>query len=190
MNLLQPSENKPLFTIPAILFHPQIPKPLHGLNPRSILGDEWWNEQRQKAYAENNYHCWACGIHKSEAKYHQWLEAHECYRIDYQRGISEMIEIVALCHSCHNYIHAGRMKMMVDKGEMDISKFRDILAHGNRVKLTPCEMPANLAFTLASLQEVERNNHIAKWNDWRLIINGIEYEPLHKSFEEWREFYK
>ncbi|MGB5770131.1 MAG: hypothetical protein WBM32_09705, partial [Crocosphaera sp.] len=59
---------------PWLLFHPNIPKPLHGLAPRVIKGDKWFNQTKQETKAKLNQHCWACGVHKYDAKYHRWLE--------------------------------------------------------------------------------------------------------------------
>ena len=115
---------------PEILLHPNIPKPMHGLSPRTIMGDRWWNIERQKTYAKSYYHCVACDVSKWEAKYYQWLEAHELYEIDYVKGRMIFKEIVALCHSCHNFIHSGRMQALVDSGKMLRSKQQDILKHG------------------------------------------------------------
>ena len=116
------TKQEPKFIRPEILLHPNVPKPLHHVNPRSILGKEWWDVQRQKAYKENNYCCWACGIHKSEAKYHQWLEGHEHYDINYETGCVKLKEIVALCHSCHNSIHTGRMQLLRKRKEISKEK--------------------------------------------------------------------
>lgn len=81
---------------PGILLQPNIPKPLHGLNPRSVLGKDWWDWQRHEAYKKFGFRCWACGVHQWRAEYHRWLEGHESYRIDYGRGRAEMIEVQAI----------------------------------------------------------------------------------------------
>ena len=98
---------------PELLTHPNIPKPLHGITPRDILGKAWWDQQRQIAYRERHYHCWACGVHKSQAAYYQWLEGHESYDIDYVHGIVTLREIVALCHACHSFIHIKPLPKVV-----------------------------------------------------------------------------
>ena len=157
--------------------HPNIPKPLHGTVPRQILGEDWWNEQRQIAYAKNDYRCWACGVHKSKAKYHNWLEAHEMYDINYVVGTIEFIEIVALCHSCHNYIHSGRMAMLVDEGKMSHEKYKDILKHGDNI------------LKKANLETPSCNGPIAEWGKWRLVLNGKKHKGKFKTFDEWRNHY-
>jgi hypothetical protein len=162
-------------TRPELLLHPNIPKPLHGLNPRTIFGKEWWDVERQKAYAKTNYHCAACGVHKSQAKYHQWLEAHEFYDIDYKRGTAKMTEIVALCHSCHAYIHSGLQEILLDKGEISLEKYIDIREHGDL-------LTKGLRKPVAPLV-------VADWCKWRLIIDGKEYKTKFANALEWKEFY-
>jgi hypothetical protein len=116
-----------------LLLHGNIPQPLHTVTPRSILGQDWWDKERREAYAENNFCCWACGVHKTQANYHQWLEGHEMYSIDWKKGVSVYTGACALCHSCHNYVHSGRLRMLADKGEITKAKYRDIMRHGNAI---------------------------------------------------------
>ena len=89
---------------PEILAHPHIPKPMHGLSPRTIMGNEWWDVTRKEVYAKYDYHCIACGVPKAEAIAHHWLEAHEFWHIDYRTGVCEISSIEPLCHYCHNFI--------------------------------------------------------------------------------------
>jgi len=181
---------EPKFIFPKLLLHPNIPKPLHGVNPRSVLGKDWWDKHRQIAYAKNNYCCWACGIHKSKAKYHQWLEAHEAYNINYQKGTLHLEEIIALCYSCHNFIHSGRMNMLVIKGEMTKETMLSILMHGKTILHFNGEThtPQYIIDSLESRKAITTINHV-EWENWRLIIDNKKYPPIHKSFEAWKEFY-
>jgi len=162
---------------PEILLHPNIPKPLHGIAPRTILGKDWWDKHRQIAYAKNDYRCWACGVHKTDAKYHQWLEAHEFYEIDYAKGRVVFVELVALCHACHNFIHDGRMVHLVDEGKMDEKQYREILKHGNRI------------LAKAGLVREDLGGPTAEWGKWRLVLEGKEYKGKWKSYEDWYQHY-
>ena len=100
---------------PEILSQPNIPQPLHGLSPRVINGDAWWNATRKEVYARYDYHCIACGVHKTEAQGPKWLEAHEVYDFDYAKGIATVKSIEPLCHYCHNFIHSGRLEAIINK---------------------------------------------------------------------------
>ena len=183
---------------PEILTQPNIPKPLHGIAPRTILGQEWWNIERQKVYASTDYHCVTCGVSKYEAKKHLWLEAHEYWDFDYQKGICKIISIEPLCHYCHNFIHSGRLKMIMGN-EKTQDEVVDILEHGlkilsdNKLKCFP--------FTLKFAKSLKANtfgvktyklkmNPRIKWNDWKLVFQGKEYRSKFKSQSEWINFYQ
>lgn len=185
---------------PQYLTHPNIPKPLHGVNPRSIKGQQWWDLERQKAYAKNDYHCWACGVHKSQAKYHQWLEAHEAYDINYRTGQVKLIEIIALCHMCHNFIHSGRLYMLYKKGEISQDKAIDILQHGFDILeangLEPFSGTQYVAYLIAGYAdhgyefiEREQGTVIANWSDWHLVIDGKKHYSPYKNIDEWKRKY-
>lgn len=194
-----------------ILLHPNIPKPLHGVNPRSVLGQTWWDEHRREAYVFFDYRCWACGVEKRLAKYHQWLEGHEYYKVDYNTGELKLFGIVALCHSCHNFIHSGRMFELVRQAKMRREKFLDIHRHGYRI-LKQAGLPLN-PFSIISLRKfrdlelqpslwppyemtIKAINYInglskneVPWNEWHMIIEGKAYYSPHQNIEEWQEFY-
>ncbi len=161
----------------SVLLHPNIPKPLHGLNPRTIMGKDWWDEHRQVAYASTNYHCIACGVHKSEAKYHKWLEAHEFYEMDYAKGTMTFIKLIPLCHSCHNFIHSGRLLMLYEAGKIPFEKYHEITLRGVEI------------LEDAGLRKEEPTGKTAKWEDWVLVFEGKRYKGKFKTYETWKEFY-
>lgn len=174
----KPKTSTPLKKLrPEILLHPNIPKPLHGTSPRTILGDDWWDAQRKQAYANSGNRCVACGVHKSEAKYHKWVEAHELYDINYKKGLMTFREIVALCHSCHCYIHSGRMAMMVQEGTMEESMMNDIIRHGNRI------------LKAAGLKHPSDPQFAADWEDWRLVLYGKKYKGKFDTYYDWYDHY-
>lgn len=169
-----------------LLLHPNIPKPLHSVAPRSIKGQKWWNETRKKAYASQDYHCHACGIHQSKARYHQWLEAHEIYDINYQTGEVKLAEIVALCHACHNFIHDGRMQEMAKKGEYDLRKYIAILKRGHAIIGFDWKKP----FVGTEPLNLDANSLVAEWNEWHLILDGEKHFSPFADIEAWKTYYK
>jgi hypothetical protein len=189
---------------PEILCHPHIPKPMYGISPRTIMGQEWWNETRQKVYASTNYHCIACGIAKRDAKRHKWLEAHEYWKIDYRKGICEILSIEPLCHYCHNFIHSGRLSIImgIDKTHEEV---REILEHGlqilaeNKLKCFPftldlaerigCKTFRVKAYKLPNEKCPWEKGYIA-WEDWKLMWEGKEYRSKFSSFDAWKSFYQ
>lgn len=117
---------------PNILMHPHIPVPLHYVNPRTIMGQVKWDRLRYNIYKLQEYRCRACGVHKSEAKGHKWLELHEYWNIDYQTGECMVTGMFALCHYCHSFIHSGRLYLIMNEMKSK-REVKAILEHGFRI---------------------------------------------------------
>lgn len=177
----------PLKTRPDILLGPNVPKPMHGVVPREILGPTWWNETRRAAYASTHYRCLACGVYKFDAFCKQWLEGHELYDVDYEAGTWTYVETVPLCHYCHNYIHDGRLQAILDCRDITYAKYAAIIQYGDRVlaeaglkRLTHKERENVLI-------EAMLDNRVASWSSWRLILKGKEYPPKFKTPQQWEK---
>lgn len=162
---------------PEILLHPNIPRPLHGLAPRTVMGTPWWNRERAAAYKATDYHCAACGVHKTKAKSRQWLEGHETYDIDYTAGTAVYLRTVALCHYCHNYIHDGRLRWLLEGGQIHHYKFVAIIQHGDSVLTKHGLTRPHLSQRESVIIQLEREGRLAPFDQWRLVINETEYRP-------------
>jgi len=170
---------------PSVLLSENIPLPLHGMNPRTVLGSKWWNKTRGEAYASTNYRCASCGVHKLKAKFHHHLEGHELYQIDYELGIMEYLETVPLCHACHCYIHDGRLRAQLTKNELSHSRYAAIIDHGDQV-LSQAR--------LVRKSKLERDKFVetkiilgeyASWTDWKLSIQGTEYSSPYTTAQDY-----
>lgn len=171
---LPPSQRRP-----QLLLHPTIPEPLHGTNPRTILGDKWWDTIRKAAYEKYDNHCWACGYHASANTVRQTLDAHESYSIDYRRGKMVFVEAVALCYFCHAFIHSGRTMALLEEGRITKAVFNLVAKHGKAIL-----KEANL-----HTPPPYRGPNVA-WGRWRLVIDGTEYPPVYQSREAWLAAYQ
>lgn len=178
-------------TKPEILCQPALIKPLHRLNPRTIKGQDWWDINRREAYMSTNYHCLACGVHKDDALYHQWLEGHESYKINFNRHSYTLESIIPLCHACHNFIHSGRLEALMVYGKITKKKYRDIMKRGRKIlkdnKLDKNEHLNKLCGGNRSLFFPEYND---TWELWHLDIDGSKYYSLFESFEHWKSYYR
>lgn len=163
---------------PELLLLPNIPQPLHGVNPRTVLGSSWWDKERTTAYKSTNYHCEACGTHKHKVSgSRQVLEGHEIYDTNYQEGTLVYIRTTPLCPWCHKFIHDGRLQWLLSTNQICHSHYRSIISHGTRVlHKSGLKRPTWNDRNNWILSQMEEGK-IASWDKWRLVINGIEYFP-------------
>lgn len=189
----------PKFILPQLLQHPHIPGCMSGFNPRSVLGQEWWDEERRTAYAENRYHCHACGGLPDNDPYKNWLESHEVYDIQYKKARMVYMGAVALCHSCHSFVHSGRLWALYIYGnkETSKSKVKHVIERGieilNSHNLHPFWGTKAVEFMMngvpeskalhTALQEVQtRGEDYIKYlvkpkeDKWRLVIDDKYYK--------------
>lgn len=181
---------------PEILTHPNIPKPLHGIAPREIMGEWWWNTVREAVYASSDYHCIACGVHKSQAKKHHRLEAHEFWHIDYATGTCTISSIEPLCHYCHSFIHSGRLQMIIGK-EKSVKEIIEILEHGfkilaaNKLECFPSTLDfgIDLGCNTFGVKAYLMPRCDIEWNKWKLVWRGNEYRSKFETYDDWKNFY-
>lgn len=193
---------------PELLQHPNIPKPMHGLNPRTLLGKDWWDTTRFRVQKEQGYVCAACGTEKRNAWPNAWLECHEDYTIDYANGRIEINDFVALCPACHKFIHSGRL--VVDD-EISWETKKAVMEHGWRIlsaekmyhsMATAIQIDAEVLWMPMDWIEPSVANRrgwqmppdynvesFAEWSDWRMILDGKEHKPLHPTMAAWKRHY-
>lgn len=159
---------KPFNPRPEVLLCQGLPQPLHGTNPRTILGWKWWDRTRKEAYRSTGHRCLTCGDSGVV------LNGHEVYEIDYLLDRAEYVEAVPLCNLCHGYIHIGRLSALVGKGEISTEQYDQVLSHGITVL-------RNAGLKLLPVYA----GPTAEWGDWRLVIGGEEYPPKFPRYEDW-----
>jgi len=182
---------------PEILVQETLPAPLVNLSPRTIMPTKWWDVSRKEAYAKYDDCCHACGTHKTKAWYRKNLEGHEIYSIDYDKKRVRLVEVVALCHSCHNFIHVGRLIKNYNQDVISESYLRNVLSWGvgllSRYDLSPGVTQAiHYLIHVKGLSEQEARDYVSKIDspykivypgEWSIEIDGNIYKD--KTLKEW-----
>lgn len=194
----------------AIIAMPNIPKPLHGVAPRTLLGAATWNRMRRACYAAADMTCEICGKKLERGM----ADAHEVYDIDYEKGVATFKRTVCTCRLCHrNGIHSGRCITLYKNGNPLMSKdsllsgaenvFTIISLYNSSHKGEPLRCYATMLDYLKCdelrrpMEELiekygtkfymEDPKKMAKWGDWKLIIGSKEYPTPYQNEDEWKE---
>lgn len=187
---------RPLGPLPRILEQPVIPLPLHGVNPRSIMGRPAWDKVRREVYARHDYRCAVCGVPSREALFKPWLEAHERFEIDWRARTMTLIGMEPLCKACHSCCHTGLMEVNLAARRITRKDARTMLEHGTDV-LRQIEgvVPQNahrlcLALGIRHGLKVAKSPPAAGWSGWKMIWDGKEYPSPYGTEADWRRAMK
>ena len=103
-----------------------IPTSLHGQNPRTHFGREWWDATRKAAYAAAGYRCQICG---GRGPGHP-VELHERYSYDdhAQPPVQKITGLIVLCPACHAVKHLYRTSAVSAETD-DPAALDDTLRH-------------------------------------------------------------
>ena len=145
-----------------ILAQTVLPKSLHGINPRTIMGQAKWNKLKKEKLAEADHHCMACGEFVPHVP-GNYLECHEVYQIDMDKKEFKLADIICLCKKCHDYIHMGRLQMLVKEGTVTPEYYNEVVKRGDTLLKVHNLKKQNLPFD-------EINNP-----DWYLLYEGKKY---------------
>ena len=135
---------------------------------------------RHEAYERHDYRCWACNVPQDQAAYYKRLEAHEAYQIDYLKGSMKLDYVTALCHSCHSFIHKGRLSVLMQSGKISRQKYTNVMHHGLKVL-------HEAGYDLPGQQD--EFAHVS-WQEWHLVIEGEKYFSKFKDKDAWRAYYE
>lgn len=157
---------------PELLQHPPIPSSLHGVNPRIIKGQDWWDTVRRKVYRRNNWCCEACGSNEN-------VQAHEAYAYDYENLVARLDEVVCLCKECHQFIHSSMLYRSWVGGTVSIKHVLYILRRGRRILSSAGLNPHSI--TMAILHKFE---HASGSNIQEIAIDkfGISKERFESMY--------
>lgn len=188
---------------------PNVPRPLHGLPPRKIMGDSTWNHVRKRCYYNAGYKCEICGIDPPKGQLH----AHELYTYDWKEGTGKFERCIAICKKDHDFIHSGRLITLHKQGNplypksyvLDVVEKGFKLIHDYNIthkdeeplrayatfieylKVPDLEKEIRALIEKYDISFYSEPTHIAKWNRWRLVFGNKEYPTPYASQTEWAE---
>ena len=149
-----------------ILTQTILPFSLHGINPRTIMGEKEWDKVKHQVQKESLHECMCCGRYIRHIP-GDWIETHEIYDFDINKKEAKLIGFVGLCNECHSYIHQGRLRILLMQGRISTDEYQRIIHHGNQLlqqfglvkKDLPSEEIENSAWYLLYNGEKYRNNY-------------------------------
>lgn len=116
-------------------------------NLRSILKPSMWDVVRRDAYARAEGRCMICNRPVKR------LEAHEKWEYDEKTCTQKLVDVVAICHSCHSVIHIGRTQLLGDEKK----------ASDHFMKVNECSY-SDYRKALGAANEKHRQlNSVAEW---------------------------
>ena len=193
---------------------PNVPRPLHGkgMQPRTIFGKSTWDFMRKSAYYNAGYKCEICGREPEKGDLH----AHELFSYDYDKQTGKFERVVAICRTCHDGIHSGRLiTMFKNKNPLYPKSYvlrvvENCFSLVHKYNLEHKDEPLRVYGTYLEYVDVPelRDEMLSlikkydikfyeedvpkhkRWKGWKVIVGKNTYNSPYKSQGEWQEAMK
>ena len=137
----------------------RVPRPMWGINLRSIIPDRW-NEIARLCYRAEGYRCSICYGSGLESGRKHPVEAHEVWAYDDLTHVQSLIGIQALCPACHRCKHPG----------MSEAEGYDHTVHIHLMKVNGCTRKEAIEYCQESLSVAKHRSRFP----WTLDISKLE----------------
>ena len=193
---------------------PNVPRPLHGkgMQPRTIFGKTTWDFMRKSAYYNAGYKCEICGREPEKGDLH----AHELFSYDYDKQTGKFERVVAICRTCHDGIHSGRLiTMFKNKNPLYPKSYvlrvvENCFSLVHKYNLEHKDEPLRVYGTYLEYVDVPelRDEMLSlikkydikfyeedvpkhkRWKGWKVIVGKNTYDSPYKSQGDWQEAMK
>ena len=186
---------------------PNIPKPLHGINPRMIMGEDNWDQLRMKCYIDSSYKCEICGKLLDD----KTIQLHELYKVSRKEKYALFERFIPVCILCHNGIHSGRaislyrnnntiftkayiltiadhcFSLISNYNKQNNTDYRLFKTFLNYLYFPELEQDMRELISKYDIHFYEWRGGLGKWTSWRLIYDGKEYFSPYENSDAWRE---
>lgn len=179
------------------------------MQPRTIYGNYMWTRLRKITYHKANFKCEICGCDPDKGKLH----AHELFSYDYDEAEGVFERTVALCKTCHDFIHSGRLVTMHKRGNFMYPKsyVLKVVEHGfelikkyNDTHKNKAPLRAFGTF-LDYLEEddlrpdmlrlidkydisfYDQPKKLEDWKKWHVVVNRQKYYTPYKDQNDWEK---
>lgn len=193
---------------------PNVPRPLHGkgMQPRTIFGKSTWDFMRKSAYYNAGYKCEICGREPEKGDLH----AHELFSYNYDKQTGKFERVVAICRTCHDGIHSGRLiTMFKNKNPLYPKSYvlrvvENCFSLVHKYNLEHKDEPLRVYGTYLEYVDVPelRDEMLSlikkydikfyeedvpkhkRWKGWKVIVGKNTYNSPYKSQGDWQEAMK
>lgn len=135
-----------------------VPSTSWYMNVRDKVSQDVWDQIRKQVYRKYNYRCAVCGAKTS-------LHCHELWNYNDDTHVQSLQGYLAICEDCHHVKHFGHLKVMAERGDLNIER---VIAHF--MKVNNCTREVFEEYLSKEWETWEERSQF----EWQVELNGFD----------------